>query len=128
MNSKHKIFQSRDQLRTQLDKVRRPLVFTNGCFDVLPLGHLEYLEEARGLGDVLVVAINDDASDVGSVHFGLVNIAHCETADVVIRETHMMEGSFVSRSTLADIALPAMRMSAFRACCRAFSRVRWTKA
>jgi D-beta-D-heptose 7-phosphate kinase/D-beta-D-heptose 1-phosphate adenosyltransferase len=40
----------------------RRVVFTNGCFDVLHVGHLEYLQDARALGDVLVVAVNDDAS------------------------------------------------------------------
>ncbi len=40
----------------------RRLVFTNGCFDLLHVGHLRYLWEARELGDALVVAINDDAS------------------------------------------------------------------
>lgn len=38
------------------------IVFTNGCFDLLHAGHVAYLEEARTLGDRLVVAINDDAS------------------------------------------------------------------
>lgn len=38
------------------------VVFTNGCFDLLHPGHLALLEEAAGLGDVLVVAINDDDS------------------------------------------------------------------
>ncbi|PZG28910.1 D-glycero-beta-D-manno-heptose 1-phosphate adenylyltransferase [Spongiactinospora gelatinilytica] len=38
------------------------VVFTNGCFDVLHRGHIGYLEQARRLGDVLVVAVNDDAS------------------------------------------------------------------
>ena len=38
------------------------IVFTNGCFDVLHLGHTAYLKQARGLGDVLVVAVNDDDS------------------------------------------------------------------
>ena len=38
------------------------IVFTNGCFDVLHSGHVAYLEEARALGDRLVVAVNDDAS------------------------------------------------------------------
>jgi len=38
------------------------IVFTNGCFDVLHAGHVTYLQEARALGDRLVVAINDDAS------------------------------------------------------------------
>ena len=38
------------------------IVFTNGVFDLLHRGHLDYLEEARGLGDRLVVGVNDDAS------------------------------------------------------------------
>jgi len=38
------------------------VVFTNGCFDLLHLGHVTYLEEARGLGDLLVVGVNTDES------------------------------------------------------------------
>ncbi|HET6880297.1 MAG TPA: D-glycero-beta-D-manno-heptose 1-phosphate adenylyltransferase [Pirellulales bacterium] len=38
------------------------IVFTNGCFDLLHAGHVQLLEEARRLGDVLVVAVNSDAS------------------------------------------------------------------
>jgi D-beta-D-heptose 7-phosphate kinase/D-beta-D-heptose 1-phosphate adenosyltransferase len=38
------------------------VVFTNGCFDILHAGHVAYLEEARALGDRLIVAVNDDAS------------------------------------------------------------------
>jgi D-beta-D-heptose 7-phosphate kinase/D-beta-D-heptose 1-phosphate adenosyltransferase len=38
------------------------IVFTNGCFDILHAGHVAYLEQARALGDRLVVAVNDDAS------------------------------------------------------------------
>jgi rfaE bifunctional protein nucleotidyltransferase chain/domain len=37
------------------------VVFTNGCFDVLHVGHLRYLQDARELGDVLVVGVNTDA-------------------------------------------------------------------
>ena len=40
----------------------RPLVFTNGVFDILHRGHVTYLEQARGLGAALVVAVNSDAS------------------------------------------------------------------
>ncbi|HOI93718.1 MAG TPA: D-glycero-beta-D-manno-heptose 1-phosphate adenylyltransferase [Syntrophobacter fumaroxidans] len=40
----------------------RRVVFTNGCFDLLHLGHVRYLEEARSLGDVLVVGVNTDRS------------------------------------------------------------------
>ncbi len=38
------------------------VVFTNGCFDLIHPGHVDYLEEARTLGDVLIVAVNTDAS------------------------------------------------------------------
>jgi D-beta-D-heptose 7-phosphate kinase/D-beta-D-heptose 1-phosphate adenosyltransferase len=38
------------------------VVFTNGCFDLLHLGHVRYLEEARSLGDGLIVGVNTDAS------------------------------------------------------------------
>ena len=37
-------------------------VFTNGCFDLLHLGHVRYLQEARALGDFLILGLNDDAS------------------------------------------------------------------
>lgn len=45
-----------------LKKKGKRIVFTNGCFDVLHLGHAQYLEQAKRLGDVLVVAVNSDAS------------------------------------------------------------------
>ncbi|MCS7076998.1 MAG: D-glycero-beta-D-manno-heptose 1-phosphate adenylyltransferase [Bacteroidia bacterium] len=38
------------------------IVFTNGCFDILHYGHIEYLEKAKSLGDKLIVAVNSDAS------------------------------------------------------------------
>jgi rfaE bifunctional protein nucleotidyltransferase chain/domain len=53
------------QLLAQLERERRQgrrIVFTNGCFDLLHAGHLQLLETAAGLGDVLIVALNRDAS------------------------------------------------------------------
>ncbi len=41
---------------------KRKVVFTNGCFDLLHAGHVKYLEKAKHLGDILVVALNTDAS------------------------------------------------------------------
>jgi D-beta-D-heptose 7-phosphate kinase/D-beta-D-heptose 1-phosphate adenosyltransferase len=38
------------------------IVFTNGCFDLLHIGHVRYLEKAKALGDVLVVGVNSDSS------------------------------------------------------------------
>ena len=40
----------------------KKIVFTNGCFDLLHIGHVRYLEQAATLGDVLIVGINSDAS------------------------------------------------------------------
>lgn len=48
--------------REQLRQAGRTVVFTNGCFDLLHPGHVRYLAQARGLGDVLIVALNSDAS------------------------------------------------------------------
>jgi len=50
------------QLAAQLASCGRPLVFTNGVFDILHRGHVTYLAEARALGSTLLVAINGDAS------------------------------------------------------------------
>lgn len=49
-------------VRDEMDASGKRLVFTNGCFDFLHVGHVRYLEQARSLGDALVVAVNGDAS------------------------------------------------------------------
>lgn len=48
--------------RNRLRAAGRTLVFTNGCFDILHVGHVDYLAFARRQGDVLVVGVNSDAS------------------------------------------------------------------
>lgn len=48
--------------RERLRKEGRKLVFTNGCFDILHLGHVTYLSWARSQGDALVIGLNTDAS------------------------------------------------------------------
>src|SRR3954463_5921792 len=50
------------RVRASLRAEGRKLVFTNGCFDLLHVGHVRYLAEARRLGDALLVAINSDRS------------------------------------------------------------------
>lgn len=49
-------------LAAEEKKRGKKIVFTNGCFDLLHAGHVEYLEEARKLGDLLVVGLNSDRS------------------------------------------------------------------
>lgn len=53
---------SRDELALLLQKSRKKVVFTNGCFDILHYGHIKYLEKARNLGDLLVVGLNSNES------------------------------------------------------------------
>ena len=49
-------------IRSDLKKENKALVFTNGCFDILHKGHAVYLNQARSLGDVLIVGVNSDRS------------------------------------------------------------------
>jgi len=60
--SEQKIVSDPKQLDTRLDQLHRPLVFTNGCFDILHRGHVAYLEEARALGASLMIGVNTDNS------------------------------------------------------------------
>ena len=56
---------TRDQLAPLLQAARtqgKRIVFTNGCFDLMHVGHTRYLQAAKDLGDLLVVAVNSDAS------------------------------------------------------------------
>ncbi len=56
---------SRDELAQICDEARgngQKIVFTNGCFDILHLGHIRYLKEASSLGDILIVGVNSDSS------------------------------------------------------------------
>ena len=60
-----RVIPDRGELRRVREDLRargRRLVFTNGCFDVLHVGHVRYLAAARGLGDALLVAVNSDRS------------------------------------------------------------------
>jgi rfaE bifunctional protein nucleotidyltransferase chain/domain len=51
-----------EALAARIAALPRPLVFTNGCFDILHRGHVTYLAQARALGTSLIVAANSDAS------------------------------------------------------------------
>lgn len=53
------------ELRKEISRLKakgKRIAFTNGCFDLLHYGHVKYLEDAKRKGDILVVAINQDAS------------------------------------------------------------------
>ena len=77
-----------------LSKLPRPLVFTNGCFDILHRGHVSYLEEAAQLGNSLLVAVNTDNSvrrqnkgtdrPINSLDDRLALLASLQSVDLVI--------------------------------------------
>ena len=50
------------EVRKQLKNENKKVVFTNGCFDILHAGHVDYLAKAKATGDVLIVALNSDKS------------------------------------------------------------------
>jgi D-glycero-beta-D-manno-heptose 1-phosphate adenylyltransferase len=50
------------EMRAQFRNLGKRVVFTNGCFDILHVGHVRYLNQARALGDALIVGINSDRS------------------------------------------------------------------
>jgi D-beta-D-heptose 7-phosphate kinase/D-beta-D-heptose 1-phosphate adenosyltransferase len=56
---------SREELKDKIDGLRekgKKIVFTNGCFDILHVGHTRYLKEAKKQGDILVLGLNSDES------------------------------------------------------------------
>lgn len=58
----HKILTGKAVDTFRADNIDKKIVFTNGCFDILHVGHIRYMQEAARLGDILVVGLNSDAS------------------------------------------------------------------
>ncbi|MBI9073142.1 MAG: D-glycero-beta-D-manno-heptose 1-phosphate adenylyltransferase [Melioribacteraceae bacterium] len=50
------------EIRSKLKAENKKVVFTNGCFDILHAGHVDYLNKAKEFGDILIVALNSDKS------------------------------------------------------------------
>ncbi len=62
------IIRNTEELKAVLEEEKRKgrrVVFGNGCFDILHVGHIRYLRGAKALGDILLVAVNDDTSVAG---------------------------------------------------------------
>jgi len=95
LNSKSKILEpDLNQIESKIAHLKQPLVFTNGCFDILHRGHVSYLESARNLGGSLIVGVNSDASvkrqnkgedrPINSIDDRLAILAALECVDAVI--------------------------------------------
>ena len=71
------------KIRRQFRDQDRKLVFTNGCFDLLHVGHVRYLHEARALGDALAVGVNSDGSIRESKGPGRPIVPEMERAEIL---------------------------------------------
>jgi D-glycero-beta-D-manno-heptose 1-phosphate adenylyltransferase len=94
---------SLDSLRKQLNIwnfAGKKKVFTNGCFDLLHMGHIDYLSKAADLGDILIVGVNSDRSvaEIKGVHRPI--------NDQVSRMTILASLSFVNAVVLFDEPTP----------------------
>lgn len=65
----HRAVERKEKSRSELQHIveeakaeGKTVVFTNGCFDILHIGHVRYLQDARALGDILVVGVNTDST------------------------------------------------------------------
>ncbi|MHC5038730.1 MAG: adenylyltransferase/cytidyltransferase family protein [Planctomycetota bacterium] len=91
------------QLKKEIDSLKaqgKRIVFTNGCFDLLHVGHVRYLHGAKELADVLLVALNDDASVRTLKGEGQPLTPEAERAEIVAA----LEGvDFVTLFTEADV-------------------------
>jgi len=80
-------FYGRDELveaRAGWKAAGKTVVFTNGCYDLLHPGHIRLLEKARSLGDILILALNSDASVARLKGPSRPLIAECERAEVAL--------------------------------------------
>jgi len=62
LNDKVKKLEELKKIRAELKRANKKVIFTNGCFDIIHVGHVRLLREAKKQGDALVLAINSDAS------------------------------------------------------------------
>ena len=62
MNNNVKSINELIEIRNKLKKDNKKVVFTNGCFDILHAGHVDYIIQAKEKGDILIVAVNSDSS------------------------------------------------------------------
>ncbi|MDP8269382.1 MAG: D-glycero-beta-D-manno-heptose 1-phosphate adenylyltransferase [Candidatus Tenebribacter davisii] len=62
MMNKLKTWKEISELVSELKAKNKKIVFTNGCFDILHAGHVQYLAEAKNLGDILILGLNSDYS------------------------------------------------------------------
>ncbi len=84
---------SREDLKGQIKRLKEKggkIVFTNGCFDILHIGHVRYLNQAKELGDILVLALNSDSS-VRSIKGPLRPVVPQDERAYIMASLHMVD-------------------------------------
>ncbi|MFQ3535159.1 MAG: adenylyltransferase/cytidyltransferase family protein [Aggregatilineales bacterium] len=94
--------------RAQLRMESVPLVFTNGHFDLLHIGHLDYLEKARALGGALLVAVNDDAATQALKGHGRPIVPAAERARL-IAALHCVTAALIFEGETANALISALQ-------------------
>lgn len=93
LNNSSKIIFDLETFLASFERKNITIVFTNGCFDLLHKGHLHLLNEAKKLGDILIVAVNDDVSvkklkgetrPIENLETRLKNLSKLDTIDFLI--------------------------------------------
>jgi D-beta-D-heptose 7-phosphate kinase/D-beta-D-heptose 1-phosphate adenosyltransferase len=97
-SSKIKSLKELIQMRKGLKRRRKSVVFTNGCFDILHRGHIEYLKKAKSLGDVLIVGLNSDSS-VREIKGGKRPIVPQDDRAEIIASLEMVDYVLIFRET-----------------------------
>ena len=100
------------QLPARIGALQRPLVFTNGVFDILHRGHASYLAQARALGASLIVAVNSDASvrRLGVPARGSARRASCALVPAVpSAATHSSRKESPWRASMSSVGLSSVR-------------------
>ena len=87
------------QIASRLRRAGKKIVFTNGCFDILHVGHVRVLNEAKSLGDVLVLGLNRDASVKGLKGSGRPVTGENERAEVICALAAVDYAVFFKEST-----------------------------
>jgi rfaE bifunctional protein nucleotidyltransferase chain/domain len=96
------------QRRTALAAANQTLVMTNGHFDLLHIGHLDYLEKARALGDALFVAVNDDPATAQHKGSGRPIVPALERARLV-GALKPVDATLIFSGATADAVLAALQ-------------------
>jgi len=103
-----KIINNLIELKEILEKERKKgkkIVFGNGCFDILHVGHIRYLKGAKSLGDILVIAVNDDNSVLALGKREKVVIPAMERAEIVASIEGVDYVIVFSESTVENLLL-----------------------